>query len=141
MPSQFSSLKSNAQTLDQFVMHIFAGEYQQAMQLCDKEVQFVVFREDSDSRVPIYGTHTGHIAGIQCFKNLAQLFEFGEFAIEESIVADRYIVRFGKLAHTVKHTGKVFHSLWAMIVRFNEAGEICLYRMHEDTAALEAAMQ
>lgn len=136
MPSQ-----SNAQTLDQFVTHIFVGEYEQAMQQCDENVKFVVFRENPDSQVPIYGTHSGKNAGIEFFKNLAKTFEFGEFVMEESIVADNYVIRFGKLAHTVKHTGKVFNSLWSMIVRFNDAGEICLYRMHEDTAALEAAMQ
>ena len=132
---------SNAQTLDQFVTHIFVGEYEQAMQQCDENVKFVVFRENPDSQVPIYGTHSGKNAGIEFFKNLAKMFEFGEFVMEESIVADNYVIRFGKLAHTVKHTGKVFNSLWSMIVRFNDAGEICLYRMHEDTAALEAAMQ
>jgi len=136
MPSQ-----SNAQTLDQFVTHIFVGKYEQAMQQCDENVKFVVFRENSDSQVPIYGTHSGKHAGIEFFKNLAKTFEFGEFVMEESIVADNYVIRFGKLAHTVRHTGKVFNSLWSMIVRFNDAGEICLYRMHEDTAALEAAMQ
>ncbi|MBE0442402.1 MAG: nuclear transport factor 2 family protein [Psychrobacter sp.] len=136
MPSQ-----SNAQTLDQFVTHIFAGEYEQAMQQCDENVKFVVFREHPDSQVPIYGTHSGKNAGIEFFKNLAKMFEFGEFVMEESIVADDYVIRFGKLAHTVRDTGKVFNSLWSMIVRFNDAGEICLYRMHEDTAALEKAMQ
>lgn len=141
MQSQSSLLRSNVQNLDQFLAHIFTGEYQQAMQLCDTKVNFVVFREDSDSQVPIYGTHSGHAAGIKFFESLAQMFEFGEFVMEESIVAENYIVRFGKLAHTVKRTGNVFSSLWSMIVRFNDAGEICLYRMHEDTAALEAAMQ
>lgn len=141
MQSQSSLLRSNVQNLDQFLAHIFTGEYQQAMQLCDTKVNFVVFRKDSDSQVPIYGTHSGHAAGIKFFEGLAQMFEFGEFVMEESIVAENYIVRFGKLAHTVKRTGNVFSSLWSMIVRFNDAGEICLYRMHEDTAALEAAMQ
>ena len=132
---------SNTQTLDQFIAHIFMGEYEQAMQRCDENVKFVVFREDTDSQVPIYGTHSGKDEGINFFKNLAKMFEFGEFIMEESIVADNYVIRFGKLAHTVKHTGKVFNSLWSMIVCFNDAGEIELYRMHEDTAALEAAMQ
>ncbi|MEK6199721.1 MAG: hypothetical protein N2B60_05790 [Psychrobacter sp.] len=136
MPSQ-----SNAQILDQFVTHIFVGEYEQAMQQCDENVKFVVFRENPDSQVPIYGNHSGKHAGIEFFENLAKMFEFGEFIIEESIIADNYVIRFGKLAHTVRHTGKMFNSLWSMIVRFNDAGEICLYRMHEDTAALEAAMQ
>jgi len=131
----------NTHTLDQFVAHIFMGEYEQAMQRCDKDVKFVVFRDNADSKVPIYGTHSGKHEGVEFFKNLAQMFEFGDFEMEESIVADNYIIRFGKLAHTVKGTGKIFNSLWAMIVRFNDAGEICLYRMHEDTAALETAMQ
>ncbi|WP_201596960.1 nuclear transport factor 2 family protein [Psychrobacter vallis] len=133
--------KSNIQTLDQFVAHVFTGEYEQAMQLCDKNVEFVVFRKESDSQIPIYGTHIGQAAGTIFFKNLAQMFEFGTFAMEDSIASDNYIVRFGELAHTVKRTGDVFNSLWTMIVRFDEAGKICLYRMHEDTAALEAAMQ
>lgn len=141
MQSQSISSKTNTQTLDQFLAHIFQGEYEQALQLCNKEVEFVVFRHDTDSQVPIYGNHIGRLAGIEFFKNLAQMFEFGDFEMEDSIVADNYIVRFGKLAHTVKRTGKIFNSLWAMIVRFNDAGEICLYRMHEDTAALETAMQ
>lgn len=69
------------------------------------------------------------------------MFEFGTFKTEDSIASDNYIVRFGELAHTVKLTGDVFNSLWTMIVRFDDAGKICLYRMHEDTTALEAAMQ
>ncbi|MGP5210794.1 nuclear transport factor 2 family protein [Psychrobacter alimentarius] len=132
--------KSNTQTLDQFVAHVFTGEYEQAMALCNTDVKFVVFREESDSQVPIYGTHTGRAEGTEFFKNLAQLFEFGSFEMEDSIASDDYIVRFGELAHTVKNTGDVFNSLWTMIVRFDKAGKICLYRMHEDTAALEAAM-
>lgn len=136
MPTQ-----SNTQTLDQFVAHIFMGDYEKAMQQCDKDVKFVVFREDKNSQVPIYGTHSGKDEGVEFFKNLAKMLEFGEFVMEESIVADNYVIRFGKLAHTVRDTGKVFDSLWSMIVRFNAAGEICLYRMHEDTAALERAMQ
>lgn len=133
--------KSNNQTLDQFIAHIFTGEYKQAMMLCNTEVEFVVFRKDSDSQVPIYGSHIGQDAGTEFFKNLAQMFEFGAFEMEDSIASDNYIVRFGTLAHTVKRTGNVFNSLWSMIVRFDEAGKIGLYRMHEDTAALEAAMQ
>lgn len=132
--------KSNTQTLDQFVAHVFTGEYEQAITLCNTDVKFVVFREESDSQVPIYGTHIGRDAGTIFFKNLAEMFEFGTFEIEDSIVSDHYIVRFGELAHTVKRTGDVFNSLWTMIVRFDKAGKICLYRMHEDTAALEAAM-
>jgi len=133
--------QSNTQSLDQFVAHVFTGEYEQAMKLCDTDVKFVVFRKESDSQVPIYGTHIGQSAGIGFFKNLAQLFEFGTFETEDTIASDKYIVRFGELAHTVKRTGDVFNSLWTMIVRFDEGGKICLYRMHEDTAALEAAMQ
>ena len=132
---------ANTQTLDQFVAHVFTGEYEQAMALCHKEVKFVVFRKMRDSQVPIYGTHTGHEAGTEFFKNLAQLFKFGTFEMEDAIENDHYIVRFGELAHTVKHTGDVFNSLWTMIVRFDESGKICLYRMHEDTAALETAMR
>ncbi len=131
---------SNAQTLDQFVAHVFTGKYEQAMALCNTNVKFVVFREESDSQVPIYGAHIGQAAGTIFFKNLAQIFEFGTFEMEDSIASDDYIVRFGELAHTVKNTGDVFNSLWTMIVRFDKAGKICLYRMHEDTAALEAAM-
>lgn len=132
---------SNTQTLDQFIAHVFTGEYEQAMMLCDTDVRFVVFRKQSDSQVPIYGTHIGQSAGTTFFKNLAEMFEFGTFEMEDSIASDNYIVRFGELAHTVKRTGDVFNSLWTMIVRFDETGKICLYRMHEDTAALEAAMQ
>ena len=79
---------SNTQTLDQFIAHIFMGEYEQAMQQCDENVKFVVFREDTDSQVPIYGTHSGKHAGIEFFKNLAKMFEFGESVMEESIVAN-----------------------------------------------------
>lgn len=78
---------------------------------------------------------------MQLFKNLADLFEFGDFEIEDSVVDKNYVIKFGSLAHTVRQTGKVFNSLWTMIVRFDEEGKICLYRMHEDTAALEVAMQ
>jgi len=132
--------KSNTQILDEFVTHVFTGEYEQAMALCDTDVKFVVFREENDSQVPIYGTHIGQDAGTVFFKNLAQMFEFGTFKMEDSIASDDYIVRFGELAHTVKNTGDVFNSLWTMIVRFNEAGKTCLYRMHEATAASEPAM-
>lgn len=131
----------NTQTLDQFVAHVFTGEYEQAMALCNADVKFVVFREERDRQVPIYGAHIGREAGTAFFKNLAQMFNFGTFEMEDSIASNDYIVRFGELAHTVKNTGDVFNSLWTMIVRFDEAGRICLYRMHEDTAALEAAMQ
>lgn len=133
--------QSNTQTLDQFVTYVFTGEYKQAMMLCDTDVKFVVFRKQSDSQVPIYGTHIGQAAGTTFFKNLAEMFEFGAFEMEDSIASDNYIVRFGELAHKVKRTGDVFNSLWTMIVRFDKAGKICLYRMHEDTSALEAAMQ
>lgn len=131
----------NTQTLDQFVAHVFTGEYEQAMALCNADVKFVVFREERDRQVPIYGAHIGREAGTAFFKNLAQMFNFGTFEMEDSIASNDYIVRFGELAHTVKNTGDVFNSLWTMIVRFDAAGRICLYRMHEDTAALEAAMQ
>ena len=131
----------NTQTLDQFVAHVFTGGYEQAMALCNADVKFVVFREERDRQVPIYGAHIGREAGTAFFKNLAQMFNFGTFEIEDSIASNNYIVRFGELAHTVKNTGDVFNSLWTMIVRFDAAGRICLYRMHEDTAALEAAMQ
>ncbi len=132
--------QSNSQTLDHFLEYVFKGEYEHALELCADSVEFVIFRTDVDSQFPIYGTHTGKLAGILLFKNLANLFEFGDFEVEDSVVDDNYIIRFGRLAHTVKRTGKVFNSLWAMIVRFDEAGKICLYRMHEDTAALEKAM-
>lgn len=131
---------ANTQTLDQFVAHVFAEEYKQAMMLCSTDVKFVVFRNQSDHQVPIYGAHIGQAAGTLFFKNLAQLFEFGAFEMDDSIENDHYIVRFGELAHTVKRTGNVFNSLWTMIVRFDETGKICLYRMHEDTVALEAAL-
>jgi ketosteroid isomerase-like protein len=134
-------LPSNSQTLDQFLEHIFKAEYEQAFQRCNANVEFIIFRTDIDRNFPIHGTHTGKLAGIELFKSLAELFEFGDFKVEDSVVDDSYVIKFGSLAHTVKQTGNVFHSLWAMIVRFDAAGKICLYRMHEDTAALEAAMQ
>ena len=100
----------------------------------------MVFRKENDDQVPIYGTHVGQAAGIAFFKNLAAMFEFGTFEMEDPVESDNCIVRFGELVHTVKRTGDIFNSLWTMIVRFDEAGKICLYRMHEDTAALEVAM-
>jgi ketosteroid isomerase-like protein len=130
----------NSQVINQFLEYVFKGEYEHALELCADNVEFVIFRTNVDSQFPIYGTHTGKLAGMTLFKNLATLFEFGDFEVEDSVVDDNYIIRFGRLAHTVKRTGKVFNSLWAMIVRFDEAGKICLYRMHEDTAALEKAM-
>lgn len=134
------SASSNTQTLNQFLQHVFQAEYEQAMQLCSTEVKFVVFRPEVSDQVSIYGAHTGKGKGIELFKNLAKLFTFGDFEIEDSVVTDTHIVRFGRLAHTVNQTGRTFNSLWAMIVRFDDKGKIVLYRMHEDTAALETAM-
>ena len=88
MQKQSELSKLNVRTLDQFMAHIFAGAYEQAMPLCQGKFKFVVFRDDSDKQVPIYGTHTGRLEGIEFFKNLAQMFEFGDFIIEESIITD-----------------------------------------------------
>lgn len=134
-------LLSNSQVIDQFLGHVFQAEYEQAFQLCADNVDFIIFRTTINNQFPIYGTHTGKLAGMQLFKNLADLFEFGDFEIEDSVVDKNYVIKFGSLAHTVRQTGKVFNSLWTMIVRFDEEGKVCLYRMHEDTAALEVAMQ
>lgn len=134
-------LLSNSQVIDQFLGHVFQAEYEQAFQLCADNVDFIIFRTTINNQFPIYGTHTGKLAGMQLFKNLADLFEFGDFEIEDAVVDKNYVIKFGSLAHTVRQTGKVFNSLWTMIVRFDEEGKICLYRMHEDTAALEVAMQ
>ena len=132
---------ANSRTIDKFLQHVFTANYEAAFQLCAANVEFIIFRTATDSQFPIYGKHTGKSAGTELFNNLAELFEFGDFEVEDSVVNDNYVIKFGRLAHKVKRTGKVFNSLWTMIVRFDSAGKICLYRMHEDTAALEAAMQ
>ena len=54
MQKQSELSKLNVRTLDQFMAHIFAGAYEQAMPLCEEKVKFVVFRDDSDKQVPIY---------------------------------------------------------------------------------------
>lgn len=132
---------SHNQTIDLFIEQVFKGDLAGAFSLCGDKVAFTIFRHPLDKHVPIYGTHIGKDAGITLFKNLANLLEFGDFEVECSIAADNHVIRYGRLAHTIRATGQPFNSLWTLIVRFNDVGQIILYRMHEDTAALEAAMQ
>lgn len=131
---------TNLEKAERFLANIFQGEVSQALDLCAEEVAFTIFRLQSDKQIPIYGKHVGKKAGLVLFNNLSQLFDFGEFEVEATVKEGEHIVKFGRLSHTVKQTGKVFESLWVLIIRLNTRGEIVLYRMHEDTAALESAI-
>lgn len=132
---------THTETIDLFLQRVFQNDLVGALDLCDDDVKFTIFRHQTDEHVAIYGSHIGKTAGITLFENLAKMLEFGDFEVECSIAADNHVIRYGRLAHVVVQTAQPFNSLWTLIVRFNKAGKIILYRMHEDTAALEAAMQ
>lgn len=134
------SLLTNVETVERFLDSIFQGEVSQALDLCTEEVAIIIFRLQPDTRIPIYGKHVGNTAAFVLFNNLSQLFDFGELEVEATIQEVEHIAKFGRLSHTVKKTGKVFESLWVLIIRLNPKGEIVLYRMHQDTAALESAI-
>lgn len=114
-----------------FLGHIFAGEMSQAMDLVDESAQFI---NDMD------GVFIGHQGAQEFFGKFGETFIPGEFMIEDSFGDNVHAAFYGKLSHTVKATGKLFNSDWALIGKVQNK-KIVMYHFYENTLVLQKAMR
>ncbi|MGD9891701.1 MAG: nuclear transport factor 2 family protein [Dehalococcoidia bacterium] len=73
------------------------------------------------------------------FQDVGQAIEFTEFAPERFIAQGDTVVALGHFAGRARATGRPVASHWAMEWTFQD-GDITHCRVHEDTAALAAAV-
>ena len=124
--------------IEQFFAAYRAGDMSGVESLVTEDASFVAVREDSDSRMPIYGTYAGR-DGMKLFlQRLSDAFDTHSFVIEDVLETMTIGFASGYFRHEVRETGKLFESLWALRAKL-EDGKIVHYLFFEDTARLEAA--
>ena len=109
-----------------------AGNLEAVLQRCADDVRFTA--------VPAYGEYVGKDGARQFFQKLGAAVEFGEFRLDGAAAGKDLAMMHGHLRHTVRATGKVFDSDWALAMQFAD-GLLAHYRFYEDSAALEKAME
>ena len=97
-------------------------------------------RAEPCAAVPAYGEYVGKDGARQFFQKLGAAVEFGEFRLDGAAAGKDLAMMHGHLRHTVRATGKVFDSDWALAMQFAD-GLLAHYRFYEDSAALEKAME
>ncbi|MFC2292036.1 MAG: nuclear transport factor 2 family protein [Kingella oralis] len=117
-----------------------AGNLEAVLQRCADDVRFTAVRAEPCAAVPAYGEYVGKDGARQFFQKLGAAVEFGEFRLDGAAAGKDLAMMHGHLRHTVRATGKVFDSDWALAMQFAD-GLLAHYRFYEDSAALEKAME
>ena len=105
-----------------------AGNLEAVLQRCADDVRFTAVRTEPCAAVPAYGEYVGKDGARQFFQKLG------------AAAGKDLAMMHGHLRHTVRATGKVFDSDWALAMQFAD-GLLAHYRFYEDSAALEKAME
>lgn len=94
--------------------------------------------------VPFGGTYTGKEEVIGYFTLMGETFELGDYMwdVFDYIESGNTLVMVGfEKDGKVIPTGKVFDLHFVWVVKFNDAGQICYIREHNDTAAIGDAFK
>jgi ketosteroid isomerase-like protein len=94
--------------------------------------------------VPFGGTYTGKEEVVGYFMTMAETFVIGEYewGVFEYIESGDTLVMVGfEKDGTAIPTGKVFDLHFVWVAKFNDAGQICYLREHNDTAAIGEAFK
>ncbi len=94
--------------------------------------------------VPFGGTYTGKEEVVAYFLQMAETFEIGDYEWDEFeyIESGNTLVMVGfEKGGKALPTGKVFDLHFVWVVKFNERGQICYLREHNDTAAIGDAFK
>ena len=92
--------------------------------------------------VPFGGTYNGKEEVVAYFLQMAETFEIGDYEWDkfEYIESGNTLVMVGfEKDGKALPTGKVFDLHFVWVVKFNERGQICYLREHNDTAAIGEA--
>ncbi len=126
--------------VQQIFADLSAGNLEAVLQRCTDDVCFTAVRTKPCAAVPAYGTYRGKDGARQFFQKLGAAVEFGEFRLDGTAAGENLVMMHGYLRHTVRATGKVFASDWALAMQFS-SGLMSHYRFYEDSAALQQAME
>ena len=119
---------------------IFSGAMETAMALIAPDAVFVSTNPRSNPDNAMHGTFIGHDGAAAFFAGFGATLEPGDFEVTAAFGDDTHAALYGRLAHTVRATGKPFVSDWALITNVKD-GKLTLYHFYEDTEALAKAMK
>lgn len=94
--------------------------------------------------VPFGGTYNGKEEVVTYFMQMAETFEIGDYEWDkfEYVESGNTLVMVGfEKDGKALPTGKVFDLHFVWLVKFNEQGQICYLREHNDTAAIGDAFK
>jgi ketosteroid isomerase-like protein len=112
------------------------SDFPAALQMVAEDVVWI---NHLPAHVPFGGEYHGHEGLMRYFGELSEAFEVGEYVDEEFefIEAGNTLVMVGAESNArVLTTGKVFDLPFVWVVKYNDEGNICYLREHNDTAAI-----
>lgn len=121
--------------IEKFFSSLKQGDIEGAVDTVHEEAEFSAPGPDT---VPIYNEFHGKKGVREFIRILGELFDSEAFEIYDLVQKDNYVFATGLMKHRVKRTGKLFECEWALVSKVKD-GKIILYKMFEDTAALEKA--
>lgn len=121
--------------VEKFFSSLKQGDIEGAIDTVHEEAEFSAPGPDT---VPIYNTFHGKEGVRQFILILGELFDTEVFEIYDVVEKDYWVFATGLMKHRVKKTGKLFECEWALVSKVKD-DKIVLYKMFEDTSALERA--
>ncbi|KMK64547.1 nuclear transport factor 2 family protein [Puniceibacterium sp. IMCC21224] len=139
LPALAQAEQANALDITQeFLGHIFASDMDAAAAMVAEEAVFVNTNPATNPSNPMHGTYTGPEGAIAFFGAFGSTLEAGAFNVSGTFGDDQNAAMFGTFSHTVRATGQIFASDWALIAE-TEDGLITAYRFYEDSEAFAIA--
>ena len=102
------------------------------------DCKLVAVLPDDQPHLHLYGTFIGPDGAKSFLENLSDAYDTQSFELIDIFGDDTRSCAYGKFAHKIKPTGRLFESDWSAIIR-TENGKMVFYQFYEDTAALEQA--
>ena len=117
------------------------SDFEASLELLSDDIVWINLLPEN---VPFGGTYRGKEDVVGYFMQMAPTFEIGEYQWHEFEYYETgntlVMVGYEKGGKAVP-TGKIFDLHFVWVVKFNDAGQICYLREHNDTAAIGDAFK
>ncbi len=112
----------------------------QLAEVISPDCKLIAVLPESQPHLHLYGTFIGPDGAKSFLENLTEAYDTQSFDLIDVFGDETRACAYGKFAHTIKPTGRLFESDWSVVIRV-ENGKMAFYQFYEDTAALEQAFE
>lgn len=112
----------------------------QLAQVISPDCKLVAVLPDDQPHLHLYGTFISPEGAKSFLENLSEAYDTQSFELIDVFGDASRACAYGKFAHKINATGRLFESDWSVVIR-TENGKMSFYQFYEDTAALEQAFE